>query len=114
MKKFLLIIVTIFLLTACGNSMYKDTEKLVLENNFDETETDIKVLFDHLSMFPTADDENQVVTYLQVIYDNKEVFSKQELENIKTIYLTRQYSYKLNTLGYDIDKVNNLINNLDK
>ena len=113
MKKFL-IVIAIFLLTACGNSMYKDTEKLVLENNFDETENDINVLFDHLSMFPTADDENQVVTYLQVIYDNKDVFSPQELEDIKNIYHSRQYAYKLNTLGYDINKVNNLVDNLNK
>jgi len=114
MKKVLLICIMILFITACGNSIYKDTEKLVLENNFDETENDINVLFDHLSMFPTEEDENQVVTYLQVIYDNKDVFSHQELDNIKNIYLNRQYAYKLNTLGYDINKINNLVDNLDK
>jgi hypothetical protein len=114
MKRILLIFIMILFITACGNSLYKDTEKLVLGNNFDEIENDIKVLFDHLSMFPTEEDENQVVTYLQVIYDNKDVFSPQELEDIKNIYHSRQYTYKLNTMGYDINKVNNLVDNLDK
>ena len=106
--------VFVFLLVGCGNSRYKDTEQIVLENNYDETKSDINILFDRLSMFPTEEDENDVITYLQVIYDNKDNFTKEELTSFKNLYLDYQYSYRLNTIGYDINKVNILIENLDK
>ena len=112
MKKLFIIIACLFLLVGCGNSLYKDTEELILATSHEETKNTIINLSNSLSMFPTEKDENTLITYLLVINDHKDLFTSDELNNIRIILENNEYSYKLNSLGYKKEDINKIIKDL--
>jgi len=112
MKKIFFVIACLFLLVGCGNSLYKDTEDLVLNNNHLETKERIIKLTNELWMFPTEKDENTLVTYILVIKDHKDLFTNDELNDLKIILDNFDYEYKLNSLDYNKDSINKIIKEL--
>ena len=113
MKKIILLLICLFSLTACGNKLYKEKEKEVLNSDFITIEEKIKKLNDKLIMFPDSNTEDELITYLLVIRDNKDHFKNEELKDIQLI-VTNDYQYELNSLGYNRDKVTIIINELLK
>ena len=113
MKKIIFIIICLFSLTACGNKLYKDKEKEVLNNNFTVVEETIKKINDRLMMFPDSDTEDELITYLLVIRNNKDRYSNEQLKDIELI-VTNDYQYELNSLGYDREDVTKIIDELKK
>ena len=113
MKKIILLLICLFSLTACGNKLYKEKEKEVLNSDFITIEEKIKKLNDKLIMFPDSNTEDELITYLLVIRDNKDRFKNEELKDIQLI-VTNDYQYELNSLGYNRDKVTIIINELLK
>ena len=108
MKKIVLVFICLILLVGYGNSLYKDTEELVLNTTHVETKNTIINLVNELSMFPTEKDENTLITYILVIRDHRELFSDEEINDLKIILENSQYLYRLNSLGYtkeDIEKI---------
>ena len=113
MKKIILLLICLFSLTACGNKLYKEKEKEVLNSNFITIEENIKRLNDRLIMFPDSDTEDELITYLLVIRNNKDRFNNEELKDIQ-LTVTNDYQYELNSLGYDREEVTKIINELIK
>ena len=113
MKKIIFLIICLFSLNACGNKLYKEKEKEVLNSNFTVIEEKIKKLNDQLMMFPDSNTEDELITYLLVIRNNKDHFKNEELKDIQLI-VTNDYQYELNTLGYDREEVTKIINELIK
>ena len=113
MKKIIFIIICLFSLTACGNKFYKEKEKEVLNNNFQTVEETIKKINDRLMMFPDADTEDELITYLLVIRNNKDRYSNEQLKDIVLI-VTNDYQYELNSIGYNREEVTKIIDELKK
>ncbi len=113
MKKIILLLICLFSLTACGNKLYKEKEKEVLNSNFITIEENIKRLNDRLIMFPDSNTEDELITYLLVIRNNKDRFNNEELKDIQ-LTVTNDYQYELNSLGYDREEVTKIINELIK
>lgn len=113
MKKIILLLICLFSLTACGNKLYKEKEKEVLNSNFITIEENIKRLNDRLIMFPDSDTEDELITYLLVIRNNKDRFNNEELKDIQ-LTVTNDYQYELNSLGYNREEVTKIINELIK
>jgi hypothetical protein len=113
MKKIILLLICLFSLTACGNKLYKEKEKEVLNSNFITIEENIKRLNDRLIMFPDSNTEDELITYLLVIRNNKDRFNNEELKDIQ-LTVTNDYQYELNSLGYDREEVTKIINELKK
>ena len=112
MKKLFLVLICLFLVVGCGDSLYKDTEEVVLENSHQETKETIIKLTNELTMFPTEKDENTLVTYILVIRDHKDLFTSDELNDIRIILQNVEYQYKLNSLGYSKEEINKMIKEL--
>ena len=113
MKKILFLIICLFSLTACGNKLYKEKEKEVLNTDFNTIEEKIKKINDKIIMFPDSDTEDELITYLLVIRNNKDRYSNEQLKDIELI-VTNDYQYELNTLGYNRDDVMKIIDELKK
>ena len=113
MKKILFLIICLFSLTACGNKLYKEKEKEVLNSDFNTIEENIKKINDKIIMFPDSDTEDELITYLLVIRNNKDRYSNEQLKDIELI-VTNDYQYELNTLGYNRDDVMKIIDELKK
>ncbi len=113
MKKILFLIICLFSLTACGNKLYKEKEKEVLNTDFNTIEENIKKINDKIIMFPDSDTEDELITYLLVIRNNKDRYSNEQLKDIELI-VTNDYQYELNTLGYNRDDVMKIIDELKK
>ena len=113
MKKIIFLIICLFSLTACGNKLYKEKEKEVLNNNFSIVEENIKKINDKLMMFPDTNTEDELITYLLVIRNNKDHYSKEELKEIQLI-VTNDYQYELNSLGYNREDVTKIIDEIKK
>ena len=113
MKKILFLIICLFSLTACGNKLYKEKEKEVLNSDFNTIEENIKKINDKIIMFPDSDTEAELITYLLVIRNNKDRYSNEQLKDIELI-VTNDYQYELNTLGYNRDDVMKIIDELKK
>ena len=113
MKKILFLIICLFSLTACGNKLYKEKEKEVLNTDFNTIEENIKKINDKIIMFPDSDAEDELITYLLVIRNNKDRYSNEQLKDIELI-VTNDYQYELNTLGYNRDDVMKIIDELKK
>ena len=113
MKKIIFIIICLFSLTACGNKFYKEKEKEVLNSSFQTVEENIKKINDRLMMFPDADTEDELITYLLVIRNNKDRYSNEQLKDIVLI-VTNDYQYELNSIGYNREEVTKIIDELKK
>ena len=113
MKKIIFIIICLFSLTACGNKYYKEKEKEVLNSSFQTVEENIKKINDRLMMFPDADTEDELITYLLVIRNNKDRYSNEQLKDIVLI-VTNDYQYELNSIGYNREEVTKIIDELKK
>ena len=113
MKKIIFIIICLFSLTACGNKYYKEKEKEVLNSSFQTVEETIKKINDRLMMFPDADTEDELITYLLVIRNNKDRYSNEQLKDIVLI-VTNDYQYELNSIGYNREEVTKIIDQLKK
>lgn len=113
MKKILFLIICLFSLTACGNKLYKEKEKEVLNTDFNTIEENIKKINDKIIMFPDSSTEDELITYLLVIRNNKDRYSNEQLKDIELI-VTNDYQYELNTLGYNRDDVMKIIDELKK
>ena len=113
MKKILFLIICLFSLTACGNKLYKEKEKEVLNTDFNTIEEKIKKINDKIIMFPDSDTEDELITYLLVIRNNKDRYTNEQLKDIELI-VTNDYQYELNSLGYNREDVMKIINELKK
>ena len=113
MKKILFLIICLFSLTACGNKLYKEKEKEVLNTDFNTIEENIKKINDKIIMFPDSDTEDELITYLLVIRNNKDRYTNEQLKDIELI-VTNDYQYELNSLGYNREDVMKIINELKK
>ena len=113
MKKIIFLIICLFSLTACGNKLYKEKEKEVLNSSFQTVEENIKKINDRLMMFPDADTEDELITYLLVIRNNKDRYSNEQLKDIVLI-VTNDYQYELNSIGYNREEVTKIIDELKK
>ncbi len=113
MKKIIFIIICLFSLTGCGNKLYKEKEKEVLNSNFNTIEETIKKVNDKLLMFPDTETEDNLITYLLVIRNNKDRYSNEQLKDIELI-VTNDYQYELNSLGYNREDVTKIIDELKK
>ena len=113
MKKIIFIIICLFSLTACGNKLYKEKEKEVLNSDFVTVEENIKKINDNIIMFPDSNTEDELITYLLVIRNNKDKYSSEQLKDIQLI-VTNDYQYELNSLGYNREDVMKIIDELKK
>ena len=64
-------------------------------------------------MFPDADTEDELITYLLVIRNNKDRYSNEQLKDIVLI-VTNDYQYELNSIGYNREEVTKIIDELKK
>ena len=113
MKKIILLLICLFSLTGCGNKYYDEIEKVVLTNTVETIKNNVKEINDKLIMFPDKENEDKLITYLIVINDYKDRFTNIELDDI-TNTIDTNYKFELNSLGYNKDKVNNLISEIKK
>lgn len=113
MKKIILLLICLFSLTGCGNKYYDEIEKVVLTNDIETIKSNVKEINDKLIMFPDKENEDRLITYLIVINDHKDRFTNIELNDISNT-IDANYKFELNSLGYNKDKVNILINEIKR
>ena len=114
MKKYILLIVSLLLITGCGSKLYQDTEKIVLESDYNDIKSNITNILDNLILFPTEKDENTIITYYIAINKHHDKFSDMELIDLYDTVHIYQYNYRLNSLGYTNDDVIKMIDEFKK
>ena len=104
-KCFLLILLVGFSL-ACANNELKNTSKnFIRDNEYNVISSDLKSLINEISMFPTRNNEEKFIYYVEGIKDNCHKFTNDEITSFSNL-LSINYQFRFNKLDYDINDFN--------
>lgn len=106
-KIYLIIAAFILLVSGCKNDNIKDeVNNDVLTNSYSVVFNNLNNLVSEVKMFPTRDNEEKFIYYIEAIKENHNKFSRDELVNFSNL-LNFDYQFSFNKLDYDTSDFSN-------
>lgn len=100
-KIYLIIASLILLLSGCKENNIKDEiNNNVSANSYSVVYSNLNDLVSEVKMFPTRDNEEEFIYYIEAIKENYNKFSRDELVNFSNL-LNFDYQFSFNKLDYD-------------